>query len=75
MKKWGRFIMKRTVSGRRRFAIVAIICLIAFASGIVTTVGSAKKISADENTAAAGFSMKAVLIDFGGAVLSAAIGG
>ncbi len=49
--------MKRTVSGRRRFAIVAVICLIAFAAGIFTTIGSAKKAAADDNASAAAFSV------------------
>ena len=49
--------MKRTVSVRRRFAIVAVICLIAFAAGIFTTIGSAKKAAADDNASAAAFSV------------------
>ena len=45
--------MKRTVSGRRRFAVVAVICLIAFAAGIFTTIGSARKAAAEGSTSAA----------------------
>ncbi|MBR6230637.1 MAG: Na+/H+ antiporter NhaC family protein [Lachnospiraceae bacterium] len=45
--------MKRTVSGRRRFAVVAVICLIAFAAGIFTTIGSAKKAAAEGSASAA----------------------
>ncbi len=45
--------MKRTVSGRRRFAIVAVICLIAFAAGIFTTIGSAEKAAAEGSASAA----------------------
>ena len=45
--------MKRTVSGRRRFAVVAVICLIAFAAGIFTTIGSARKAAAEGSASAA----------------------
>ena len=45
--------MKRTVSGRRRFAVVAVICLIAFAAGIFTAIGSARKAAAEGSASAA----------------------
>ena len=47
----------RRISGRRRLKIVAIMCMITFAIGLFSVIGSAGRVSADEVTTAAAFSV------------------